>query len=127
MAAVDYFLKIDGIVGESLDAKHTGEMQLESFSWGETQQTATPAGSGAGAGKVQIYDLHFVMRTNKASAQLLLACASGQHLKTAVLTARKSRQDATRVPDLHAHKRARLLLHDRVNTRAAISSRPGLA
>ena len=90
MAAVDYFLKIDGIVGESLDAKHPGEMQLESFSWGETQQSATPAGSGAGAGKVQLHDFHFVMRTNKASVQLLLACASGQHLKTALLTARKA-------------------------------------
>jgi type VI secretion system secreted protein Hcp len=88
VAAVDYFLKIEGIVGESLDAKHKGEIQLESFTWGEAQQSAQ-AGSGAGAGKVQFHDLHFSMRMNKASPQLLLACASGQHLKSAVLTARK--------------------------------------
>lgn len=30
------------------------------------------------------------MKTSKASPKLFLACASGQHLKSAVLTARKS-------------------------------------
>jgi type VI secretion system secreted protein Hcp len=86
---VDYFLKIDGIAGESQDAKHKGEIELVSFSWGEAQQ-ASAAGSGGGAGKVHMQDLHVVMRVNRASPQLLLACASGQHLKSAVLTARTS-------------------------------------
>ena len=31
-AQVDYFLKIDGVDGESTDDKHKGEIQLESFS-----------------------------------------------------------------------------------------------
>ena len=88
-----YFLKIDGIAGESLDAKHKGEIELESFSWGETQQGAVTGSSGAGAGKVQMHDFHFVMRMNKASPQLLLACASGQHLKSAVLTGRRTGKD----------------------------------
>ena len=88
MAAVDYFLKIDGIPGESLDSKHKGEIELESFSWGETN--AGPPSSGRGAGKVQIEDLHIVMRMNKASPVLLKACATGQHLKEATLTARKA-------------------------------------
>jgi type VI secretion system secreted protein Hcp len=89
VAAVDYFLKIDGITGESLDAKHTGELELEGFTWGETQQ-GVPVASGADAGKVQFHAFHFAMRTSKASPQLLLACASGQHLKSAILTARKA-------------------------------------
>ena len=37
MAAVDYFLKIDGIDGESKDDKHKDEIDIESWSWGETQ------------------------------------------------------------------------------------------
>ena len=41
--AFDYFLRIDGIPGESTDAKHKGEIVVESFSWGETQ-TASPGG-----------------------------------------------------------------------------------
>ena len=92
MAAVDYFLKIDGIPGESRDAKHKDEIELESFSWGETN-LGGPAGAGAGgggAGKVQVEDLHVVMKLNKASPLLLLACATGQHFKQAVLTARKA-------------------------------------
>jgi type VI secretion system secreted protein Hcp len=90
MAAVDYFLKIDGIQGESLDSKHKGEIQLESFSWGETNPGTAHSGGGAGAGKVQMQDLHFVMQINKASPKLMLACASGKHIKQAVLTARKA-------------------------------------
>ena len=37
MAAVDYFLKIDGIEGESADSKHPKEIQVLSFSFGESQ------------------------------------------------------------------------------------------
>ncbi len=37
MAVVDYFLKIDGIEGESQDAKHKGEIDVESWSWGRHQ------------------------------------------------------------------------------------------
>jgi type VI secretion system secreted protein Hcp len=89
MAAVAYFLKLDGILGESKDAKHAGEIELESFSFGETLSLAG-GGGGGGAGKVQFRDLHVVARTSKASPLLFLNCASGQHLKTGVLTARKA-------------------------------------
>ena len=88
--AVDYFLKIDGIQGESLDAKHKGEIELESFSWGETNAGTTAAGSGRGAGKVNMQDLQVAKKLDKASPLLFLACATGQHLKEAILTARKA-------------------------------------
>jgi type VI secretion system secreted protein Hcp len=90
MAQVDYFLKIDGVQGESTDSKHKGEIELESFSWGETNSGGQGHGGGGGAGKVSVQDLHFVMKLNKASPKLLLACALGQHLKSAVLTGRKA-------------------------------------
>ena len=88
--ANDYFLKIDGIDGESQDAKHKGEIQLESFSWGATQTGTFAYGGGGGAGKVSMQDFHFVMKHNKASPKLMLACARGEHIKKAVLTARKA-------------------------------------
>ncbi|PYT16357.1 MAG: type VI secretion system tube protein Hcp, partial [Acidobacteria bacterium] len=90
MAAVDYFLKLDGIEGESQDAKHKGEIDLESWSWGETQTGTMHAGGGGGAGKVQMQDFHFVMKVNKSSPKLMLACASGEHIKSATLTCRKA-------------------------------------
>jgi len=91
MAAVDYFLKIDGIEGESTAAGHTKEIELESWSWGETQiGTSGRTGTGSGAGKVSMQDFHFVMKANKASPKLMLACASGQHIKEGLLVCRKA-------------------------------------
>jgi len=90
MAAVDFFLKIDGIEGESGDHKHAKEIQLESWSWGETQSGSHSAGGGGGAGKVSMQDFHFVMKVNKASPKLMLACATGHHIKEAILTCRKA-------------------------------------
>jgi type VI secretion system secreted protein Hcp len=91
MANVDYFLRIDGIQGGSIDSKHKGEIDIESFGWGE-QNTPSPGGGGGGAGKVNMRDFHFVARTNKASPVLLVACASGQHFKSATLTGRSSQK-----------------------------------
>ena len=92
--AVDYFLKIDGIEGESRDAKHKGEIEILSFSWGETQSGAQPGtGGGGGAGKVQMQDFHFTSQISKASPRLMLACAAGQHIKEAVMTGRKTGKD----------------------------------
>lgn len=90
MAAFDYFLKIDGIAGESTDAKHKDEIQVLSWSWGETQETAPTPGGGGGAGRVQMTDLHVSANLSKASPHLLLACASGKHIKSAVLAGRKA-------------------------------------
>ena len=90
----DYFLKIDGVEGESTDQKPKGEIDVESFSWGEAQSAPGSGGEGGGgAGKVAMQDFHFVMKLNKASPKLMLACASGQHLKQAILTARKAGKD----------------------------------
>ena len=90
MAQVDYFLKIDGVPAESTDKAHAGEIELESFSWGETQSGTAGSGGGAGAGKVQPQDFHFVKRLDKASPVLLIGCATGQHFKSVILTARKA-------------------------------------
>jgi type VI secretion system secreted protein Hcp len=91
MAAFDYFLRIDGIAGESTDAKHKGEIDVQTWSWGESQAiAANPGGGGAGTGKVSMTDLHISANLSKASPQLLLACAAGTHIKSAVLTGRKA-------------------------------------
>ncbi len=91
MAVVDYFIKFDGIKGESADAKHKDEIDVESWSWGETHAGAAPAGGGGGAaGKVSMQDFQFVMSLNRASVALMKACATGQHIKTATFAGRKA-------------------------------------
>jgi type VI secretion system secreted protein Hcp len=91
--AVDYFLQISGIEGESTDAKHKGFLDVDSWSWGESQTGSSPGGGGGGAGKVSMQDFHFVTRVSKASPKLFLACAGGQHLKEARLVARRTGKD----------------------------------
>jgi type VI secretion system secreted protein Hcp len=91
VAAATYFLRIDGVEGESTDAKHKGWIDVQSWSWGETQTGAHgTGGGGAAAGKVVMQDLHVLSHVSKASPQLFLACASGQHIKEAKLIGRKA-------------------------------------
>src|SRR5438445_6712866 len=78
MAAVDYFLKIDGIPGESADAKHKDEIQVLKYRCRYSKHGTMSFGGGGGAGKVQMQDFHFNMHTNKASPKLFLACADGE-------------------------------------------------
>lgn len=88
--AVDYFLKIEGVPGESKDEQHTDWIDMMSWSWGESQSGTMSFGGGGGAGKVTMQDFHFVMKVNKASPKLLLACAKGDHIASATLEARKA-------------------------------------
>ncbi|SRR5712692_1040497 len=91
MAAADYFLKFDGIDGESTDFKHKLEIDLVSWSWGETHTgSAAATGAGLAGGRVSIQDFHFVSGLTKASPKLLLACASGQRIPSALLTGRRN-------------------------------------
>jgi type VI secretion system secreted protein Hcp len=90
MAQVDFFLKIGDIKGESADSKHKGEIDIESFSWGETNSGSMTAGSGGGSGKVAPQDFHFVKKLDKSSPALFMACANGKHYPDALLTARKA-------------------------------------
>ena len=90
MAQVDYFLKIDGVEGESTDAKHKNQIDVESWSWGAVQSGTQQVGGGGGAGKVTMQDFHFVMKLTKASPKLMLACANGKHIKLATLTSRRA-------------------------------------
>ena len=78
----DYFLKINGIPGESQNPRHQGEIEVESFSWSESYLA-----SAGGTGKVHMQDLHITKPIDKASPLLMLACASGRHVTSAVLTA----------------------------------------
>jgi type VI secretion system secreted protein Hcp len=90
MAKVDYFLKIETVEGESADDKHKGEIDVLSWTWGESNSGTHAYGGGGGAGKVAMQDFHFAMHVNKATPRLMLACASGQHIPKATLVCRKA-------------------------------------
>src|SRR5687768_12512993 len=90
MAAVDFFLKIEGIDGESTDDKHKGELDIQSWSWGVSNMGTAGHGGGGGAGKASFQDIHFSTHVSKASPKLMLTCATGEHIKKATLVCRKA-------------------------------------
>lgn len=83
--AVDVFLKIGDIKGESTDSKHKDEIEIESFSFG---QAADATEAGQRPGKVDLQDFSFVMPLNAASPTLMTRCADGKHIADALLTVR---------------------------------------
>lgn len=88
--AVDMFLKISDVKGESRDGKHKDEIDVLAWSWGMSQSGTAHLGGGAGSGKVSVQDLSVTKYIDSSSADLLLACCSGKHLKEALLTVRKA-------------------------------------
>lgn len=91
-ALVDYFLKIDGVDGESPDQHYPGWIQLEAWQWSEENAGRWGMGSGGGAGKVEMKDFEFRMINNKSSPKIFLMCATGAHIDRAQLVCRKSGQ-----------------------------------
>jgi type VI secretion system secreted protein Hcp len=88
--AVDMFLKLDGIKGESQDHKHKDEIQIASWSWGLSQTGAMGQGGGGGAGKVSVHDISITKSVDKASAALMLHCCNGKHIPNGLVTVRKA-------------------------------------
>lgn len=88
--AVDMFLKLSDIKGESQDSKHKGEIDVLAWSWGMNNSGSAHTGGGAGAGKVNVQDLSLTKYMDKSSTNLMLACCNGKHFDSAVLTVRKS-------------------------------------
>ncbi len=92
LAAVDAFLQIDGVAGESTAAGHGGWIEVSSYAFGASRGIGS-ASSGAGAGKVSVHDIHITKTVDRASPMLRQAAASGQRFPRVVLEMRKAGGD----------------------------------
>jgi type VI secretion system secreted protein Hcp len=88
--AMDIFIKIGDLKGESIDDKHKDEIQVLAWSWGMSQSGTTHMGPGGGSGKASFQDLSITHYIDKCSPNLMLACANGKHFSEALLTVRKA-------------------------------------
>jgi type VI secretion system secreted protein Hcp len=88
--AVDMFLKIATVDGESRDSKHGKEIDVLAWSWGMSNSGSAHVGGGAGAGKVNVQDLSVTKYVDSASPKLMKSCADGAHFDEATLTVRKA-------------------------------------
>ena len=88
--AVDMFIKIGSIEGESKDKDHKGEIDVLAWSWGASQSGTFHQGGGGGAGKANVQDLSFTKWVDKSSTELLMALVTGKHIDEATLIVRKA-------------------------------------
>lgn len=103
-AAVDMFMKIEGVPGESKDDAHSDEIDVLSWSWGMSQSGSFHTGGGGGSGKVNVQDLSFTKNMGKASPSIMQFCCEGEHLSEAKLTFCR----ATSTPEEHCYLEIKL-------------------
>src|SRR5271166_4242874 len=87
--AVDLFLKLDGVVGESRDKVHLKEMDVLAWSWGMANSGSAHVGGGAGSGKLNAQDVMLSKYIDSSSPKLMLGRRNGTHYKSALITVRK--------------------------------------
>jgi len=88
--AVDYFLDLDGIQGESQDEKFKDKIQLMSWSWGASNVSSVAGTGGSGAGKADVSDFSCMTFFDKSTPKLFKAIGKGQHITKGTLSAVKS-------------------------------------
>lgn len=88
--AMDMFLVIDTIKGESQDNTHMEVIDVLAWSWGGSQSGTTHMGGGSGAGKVNIQDMSLTKYVDAASTTLFQSMCKGTHIPEALLIVRKA-------------------------------------
>jgi type VI secretion system secreted protein Hcp len=83
LAAVNYYLQIDGIKGESKDDQHKDSIEIQDFSF--SVESPRDASSGMATGRRQHKAIVIRKVVDSASPLLMQACASGKHFPIAVL------------------------------------------
>jgi type VI secretion system secreted protein Hcp len=100
-AASDYFLKIDGIAGETQTLAMKGAIDVNSFGWGVENPTAIgSATGGAGTGKAQFDELTIDKAIDAATPAFFGRLGTGQPYPAAELIVRKAGAGPTAAPYL---------------------------
>jgi type VI secretion system secreted protein Hcp len=88
--AVDMFLDLDGVKGESVDKTHKGKIDLLSWNWGLSNSGTFHHGSGGGAGKASFKDITITKFIDASSPNIMLFCANGKHFAKGKIIVRKA-------------------------------------
>ena len=83
--AIDVYLQIDGIKGESTDDKHKDWIEVQSVQWGVTQPKSATASTGGGhtAERCEHEDITLSKLADLSSPILLQVCSSGKTIPRA--------------------------------------------
>lgn len=88
--AVDFFLKLKDVKGESKDDAHKDEIDVLAWSWGMSQSGTVHLGGGAGSGKANVQDISITKYVDIASPTLAKFCAQGKHIAEGKMVVRKA-------------------------------------
>lgn len=88
LPAVQMFLAMEGVPGESRDRDHAGEIDVLSWSWGAAAAIVTGGDFSRNRGRFDVQEFSFTHHVDKASPVLFLRCATGQHIPEATFTVR---------------------------------------
>jgi type VI secretion system secreted protein Hcp len=88
--AMDMFIKIGDLKGESRDKTYKENIDVLAWSWGMSNSGSAHMGGGAGSGKVNVQDISFTKYIDASSNALMDACCTGKHFPEAKLIVRKA-------------------------------------
>ncbi|MFC4931162.1 Hcp family type VI secretion system effector [Massilia sp. GCM10023247] len=85
--AIDVYLQIDGIKGESMDDKHKDWIECTSVNWGVSQPRSATASTGGGhtAERCEHKEITFTKLADLSSPILMQTCAAGKTIPKAKL------------------------------------------
>lgn len=78
--AIDVYLQIDGITGESNDSTHQGWIEVSQAQWGVTQPISSPGSATGGrtTGRSEYRTLSLAKLADLASPVLMQRCTDGK-------------------------------------------------
>ena len=88
--AIDAFLKLGDIDGESRDAEYSKWIDVLAWSWGASQSGTMHLAGGGGGGKTNVENLSVTKYVDSASTNLWTKCFTGKHYPQATLKLRKA-------------------------------------
>ena len=88
--AVDMFLELKDVKGESRDSVYKEKIDILAWSWGASNSGTSHSGGGSGAGKANFQDISITKYVDSSSAPLLQFVTQGKHIETGKLVVRKA-------------------------------------
>ena len=88
--ALDMFLDLGPVKGESRDQKYAGKIDVLAWSWGVSNAGSAHTGGGIGSGKANFQDISLTKYIDLSSSDLMKSVSMGTHFPEAKLIVRKS-------------------------------------
>jgi type VI secretion system secreted protein Hcp len=92
--ALDMFLDLGPVKGESRDKVYAGKIDMLAWSWGVSNSGAAHVGGGIGSGKATFQDISITKYVDLSSSELLKSVSLGTHFPEAKIIVRRAGSDA---------------------------------